>query len=62
MSFKINQKGKGAEVKILRHENPNYVNRFGIIKRISLSTQMAYLELVDEKIEIQVPMKDLLKS
>lgn len=60
MGFKFKQKGKGAEVKILRHENPEYTGKFGIIQRVSLSTQKAYVKLVNENIEVEVPMKDLM--
>lgn len=61
MGFKIQQKGKGAEVKILRHENEELVGKFGIIQRVSMSTGIAYVKLVNEQIVVEVPMKDLLK-
>jgi len=60
MGFKITQKGKGAEVKILRHENEEYVGKFGIIQRVSMTYGVAYVKLVNEQIEVKVPMKDLL--
>lgn len=60
MGFKIKQKGKGAEVKILRHQDESLIGKFGIIQRVSISTGNAYVKLVDEQREVQVPMKDLL--
>lgn len=60
MGFKIRQKQKGAEVKILKHEDPNIVGQFGIIQRISLNTQTAFIKLSSTGEEVQVHLNDII--
>lgn len=60
MGFKIRQKVKGAEVKIIKSENPTYLNKFGIIQRISINRGVAYVKLNNENIEVEIPLNDLI--
>ena len=60
MGFKIRQKQKGAEVKIYRADNPELVGQFGIIQRISLKTQTAFIKLSSTGQEVEIPLKDII--
>lgn len=60
MGFKIKQKGKGAEVKIMKSEQPELVGKFGIIQRIRINTQTAIVKLVDGGGEVEIKLNDLL--
>lgn len=60
MGFKIRKKQKGAEVKIIKSDNPNYLNRFGIIQRISMNRGVAYIKLNNENFEVEIPLNDII--
>jgi len=59
MGFKIRQKQKGAEVKIFRADNPELIGLFGIIQRISLTKNTAFVKLTTTGQEVEIPLKDL---
>jgi hypothetical protein len=60
MGFKVKQKQKGAEVKIIRAAETQLVGKFGIIQRISLNNQTAFIKLTNENIEVEIPLNDII--
>lgn len=60
MGFKIKTMNKGAEVKIYRSDNPDLIGKFGVIQRVNISRKIAYVKLVNEQIEVEVPIDNLI--
>ena len=60
MGFKIRQKQKGAEVKIYKADDPELIGKFGIIQRISLKSQTAFVKLSNENREVEIPLNNLI--
>lgn len=60
MGFVIKNNFTEGKVQIKEHDNPNFIGKVGLIKKVSLSNQIVYVKLEDGN-EVQVPMKNLLK-